>query len=47
MAGIAFAVLLLAAMTMMRLALSGASFESLQSDAQRRNLGVGRQKRDQ
>ena len=38
MAGIAFAVLLLAAMTMMRLALSGASFESLQSDAQRRNL---------
>jgi hypothetical protein len=37
-AGIAFAVLLLAAMTMMRLALSEASLESLQSDAQRRNL---------
>jgi hypothetical protein len=37
-AGIAFGVLLLAAMTMMFLATSEASFESLQSDAQRRNL---------
>jgi hypothetical protein len=37
-AGIAFAVLLLTAMTMMRLALAEGSLESLQSDAQRRNL---------
>jgi hypothetical protein len=37
-AGIAFAVLLLAAMTMMRLALAEGSLVSLQSDAQRRNL---------
>jgi hypothetical protein len=37
-AGIAFAVLLLAATTMMRLALAEGSLESLQSDAQRRNL---------
>ena len=37
-AGIAFAVLLLAAMTLMRLALAEGSLVSLQSDAQRRNL---------
>jgi hypothetical protein len=37
-AGIAFAVLLLAAMTMMRLALSEGSLQSLQSDSQRRTL---------
>lgn len=38
LAGIVFAVLLLAAMTMMQLATADASPESLQSDAQRRNL---------
>lgn len=37
-AGIAFAVLLLAAMTMMRLALSEGSLQSLQTDSQRRSL---------
>src|SRR4051812_4136100 len=37
-AGIVFAVLLLAAMTMTRLALSDSSLEALRSDAQRRNL---------
>ena len=38
LAGIAFAVLLLAAMTMMRLALSEGSLQSLQTDSQRRSL---------
>jgi len=37
-AGILFAVLLLAAMVMMRLAVADASLEALRSDAQRRNL---------
>jgi hypothetical protein len=37
-AGIIFAVLLLAAMTMMRIALSEGSLQSLQTDAQRRSL---------
>jgi hypothetical protein len=37
-AGILFGVLLLTAMAMLRLALSEGSVESLQSDAQRRNL---------
>jgi hypothetical protein len=38
LAGIVFAVLLLAAMTMLRIALSEDSFRSLESDAQRRTL---------
>jgi len=38
LAGIVFAVLLLAAMAMMRIALSGESLQSLQSDAHRRRL---------
>lgn len=37
-AGLAFAVLLIAAMVMMRMAVSGGSFTSLQSDADRRGL---------
>ena len=37
-AGIVFAVLLLAALTMVRIALSEGSFQSLQTDAQRRSL---------
>ena len=38
MAGIVFAVLLIAAMTMMRLALTGGSYDDLQSDESRRSL---------
>jgi hypothetical protein len=37
-AGIVFAVLLLTAMTMMRIALTEVNFQSLQTDAQRRSL---------
>lgn len=37
-AGIVFALLLIAAMVMMRLAVSGSSFESLQSESNRRGL---------